>query len=190
MKIDYTNMPMGSSRVGFALRYIMNVFRTWVYFHFVWRNVRYKGFVRVMKGTSFASGAKISLGHNVQFGDYCNVSTDLIVGSNVLFAGRVCFVGKKDHQFNMPGQTIWSSKRDDSLPTIVEDDVWLGHGVTVVGPVRIGKGAVVAAGAVVTHDVPECEIWGGVPARKIKDRFAFESEKQVHLKFLTENNCL
>ena len=184
MKIDYTNKPIKSSRVGFVLRYLMNIVRSWIYFHLIWRNVKYKGFIRVMKGTSFASGFKVVLGHNVQFGDYCNVATDLIVGDNVLLAGRVCFVGKNDHQFNVPCKTIWSSERLQSGATIVGDDVWIGHGATVVGPVQIGRGSVVAAGAVVTKDIPECEIWGGVPAKKLGDRFKNLSEKQQHLNYL------
>jgi len=51
---------------------------------------------------------------------------------------------------------------------LIEDDVWLGSNVVVTDGVRIGKGAVVAAGAVVTDDVPENTIVGGVPARIIR----------------------
>jgi len=54
---------------------------------------------------------------------------------------------------------------------VVEDDVWIGHGATVLSGVRIGQGAVVAAGAVVTKDVPPYAIVGGVPAKIIKYRF-------------------
>ena len=166
----------------------MNCIRTWIYFHVIWRNVKYKGFVRVMKGTSFAPGTKILLGNNVQFGDYCNVATDLIVGNNVLMSGRVCFVGKKDHQFDVAGKTIWQSEHVTGTPTIVGNDVWLGHRVTVVGPIKIGDGSVVAAGAIVTCNVPACEVWGGIPAKKIKDRFSTEAEKQKHLAFLAKLN--
>jgi acetyltransferase-like isoleucine patch superfamily enzyme len=187
-KIDYHNMPVGANRINYAIRYIANVVRTWLWFHIKWPWVKYNGFVRIMKGTSFAAGMKIRLGHNVQFGPHCNVATDLVVGNNVLFAARVCFVGKYDHQFSTPCKTIWESERGKSNPTIIEDDVWLGHNVTVVGPVRIGMGAVVAAGAVVTKDIPACEIWGGVPARKIRDRFSSDEETQRHLTFLRDKN--
>ena len=51
----------------------------------------------------------------------------------------------------------------------------------MVGPVKIGTGSIVAAGALVTKDIPPCEIWGGVPAKKIKDRFNNESDMRKHL---------
>lgn len=184
MKIEYSNMRMGTSKTIFTIRYVLCILRSWYYFHFRFRNVKYNGFIRVMKGTSFAHGTKIQLGHNVQFGIDCNVSTDLVVGNNVLFASRVCFVGREDHVCNIPCQTIWDGEHKTGISTIIGDDVWLGHNVTVVGPVRIGNGAVVAAGAVVTKNIPECEIWGGVPARKIKDRFADEDGKIKHLNYL------
>lgn len=184
MKIDYSNMPLGANKLTFRLRYLMNLLRSWVLFHFIYRNVNSLGFTRVMKGTSFAPGTHIQLGHNVQFGDYCNVATDLQVGNYVLFSGRVCFVGRQDHQYDKAGKTIWQSEHICGIPTIVGNDVWLGHRVTVVGPVKIGDGSIVAAGAVVTTDIPPCEIWGGVPAHKLKDRFATVQEKQQHLDYL------
>ncbi|HXJ71426.1 MAG TPA: acetyltransferase, partial [Candidatus Dormibacteraeota bacterium] len=52
--------------------------------------------------------------------------------------------------------------------------------------VRIGRGAIVAAGAVVTREVPPYEIHAGVPARKIRDRFATETDRQLHDKMLDE----
>lgn len=182
-KIDYHNMASNDSRWKFAVRYILNQFRTWFYFNIRWPWVTYRGFVRIMKGTTFAH-FDIRIGHNVQFGDYCNISAPVYFGDNVLCAARVCFVGKNDHSFNVPGQTIWNGERCCDGVTIVGDDVWLGHRVTVVGPVSIGDGSIVAAGAVVTKDIPECEIWGGVPARKLADRFTTEEDKIRHLAML------
>lgn len=181
----FHNMANGDSKFKFVLKYFLNRVRTWWYFHFRWPWVKYHGFVRVMKGTSFAH-FPISLGNNVQFGDYCNISTPAIVGNNVLMAGRVCFVGKNDHSFNVPGQLIWNGVRGDNGTTVVEDDVWIGHRVTIVGPVTIGRGSIVAAGAVVTKDIPPCEIWGGVPARKLSNRFKDENDMKKHMEFLVE----
>lgn len=185
MRIDYSNMRMGSNKTTFALRYVLCSLRSWLYFTFKFRNVEYKGFIRVMKGTHFAPGAQIRLGHNVQFGMYCDVATDLTVGDNVLFAGKVCVVGKHDHTFNEVGKTIWQGNHEQGQPTVIGNDVWLGNGVTVVGPVKIGSGSIVAAGAVVTRNIPSCEIWGGVPARKIADRFTTNADKERHLKLIS-----
>lgn len=61
---------------------------------------------------------------------------------------------------------------------IVEDDVWVGRGTLILSGVRIGKGAIVAAGAVVTKDVPAFAIVGGNPARFIKWRFESKALRQ------------
>lgn len=57
---------------------------------------------------------------------------------------------------------------------IVEDDVWIGYGATILSGVHIGQGAVVAAAAVVTKDVPPYAVVGGVPAKILKYRFSKE----------------
>lgn len=190
MKIEYSNMPKGASKFSFLLRYLFNVLRTWWIFHIKFPWVQYKGFVRVMKGTRFAKGFKVKLGHNVQFGDYCNVSSPLVVGDYVLMAGRVCFIGKNDHTFNTPCQYIWNGPRGVSKSTIIENDVWIGHRATIMGPVHIGAGAIIAAGSVVTKDIPACEIWGGVPAKKIRNRFSTDEQKSNHLNFIGKNKTL
>ena len=81
----------------------------------------------------------------------------------------------------IPGKTIWSGERGDNGITIIEDDVWIGTAAIIMSGVTIGRGSIVAAGSVVTKDIPSCEIWGGVPARKIRDRFETEEEKKYHI---------
>jgi len=56
------------------------------------------------------------------------------------------------------------------IPIKIEDDVWVGTGAIITAGVTIHNHAVVGAGSVVTHDIPEYEIWAGVPAKKIGDR--------------------
>lgn len=51
---------------------------------------------------------------------------------------------------------------------IVEDDAWIGANATILGGVRIGKAAVIGAGAVVTRDIPSETVWAGVPARQLR----------------------
>jgi len=111
-------------------------------------------------------------------GGECHIGPKVELGRYVLFAPRVAIVGA-DHCFDQPGVPICFSGRPTLPRTVIEDDVWIGYGATVMAGVRIGRGAVVAAGAVVTHDIPPYEIWGGVPARKIRERFA-DRERQIH----------
>lgn len=187
MKIEYTNIPKGVSKPKFVINYLVNTLRTWYFFHLKFPWVKYNGFVRVMSHTRFAKNRNITLGNKVQFGKLCSVSTDVEIGNNVLIAARVCFVGKYDHETHIPGLAIWDSPRGTDEVTKVEDDVWIGHGSIILAGVRIGKGAVVAAGSLVTKSIPDCEIWGGVPARKIKDRFNSVEDKKQHLEFLNQS---
>jgi acetyltransferase-like isoleucine patch superfamily enzyme len=146
--------------------------------------VKYKGFVRVMKGTTFAKNMDIQIGDRVQFGLNCDITTNVHIGNNVLLASGVNIVGRRDHSFDEAGKTIWQCARGDNGLTIIEDDVWIGAHAIILSGVTVGKGSIVAAGSVVTKDIPPCEIWGGNPAKKLKDRFPSEEEKQKHLRFL------
>lgn len=186
MKIDFKNMPNGASKGSFVLRYLFNMLRTWYVFHLRYPWVKYQGFVRVMGGTHFAQHMDVVIGNNVQFGNGCNVASNVHFGDNVLMAGNVQFVGRHDHTFSTPGVTIWDGERGENGTTVVEDDVWLGASVIVISGVTIGRGSIVAAGSVVTGDIPPCEIWAGVPAKKVKDRFTCEADKVKHLAFLEE----
>jgi virginiamycin A acetyltransferase len=86
-------------------------------------------------------------------------------------------MGASTYPFTMFGGE-WAEKTLDvvtSMPsrgdTVVGNDVWFGHRSTVMPGVRIGDGAIIAAGAVVTADVPPYTIVGGNPARPIRQRF-------------------
>ena len=69
---------------------------------------------------------------------------------------------------------------------MIELDAWVGCGSVVMAGVRIGRGAIVAAGAVVTKDVAPYEIVGGVPARKISNRFATAAARETHDRMLAQ----
>jgi chloramphenicol O-acetyltransferase type B len=186
MHIDYSNMPNGISKTNFIIRYIFNLMRSWYIFHFKYPWVKYNGFVRVMKGTSFALNMDIKICNNVQFGEFCNIACNIHFGSNILIASRVCFIGRHDHSFSTPGKTIWEGERESNEITIIEDDVWIGTNSIILSGITIGKGSIVAAGSIVTKNIPPCEIWGGNPAKKIKERFSNEKEKEFHLLKLKE----
>ena len=57
---------------------------------------------------------------------------------------------------------------------MIGDDVWIGTNAIILNGTNIGDGSVIGAGSVVTKDIPCYEIWGGIPAKKIRDRFSNE----------------
>jgi len=186
MHITFSNIPIGYSRGHFIVNYIINVVRSWLVLSLKnARKVKYSGFVRIMHGTTFERKG-ITIGNNVQFGPNCKVMAKVEFHNNILMAGNVCFIGKNDHQFDVPCQTIWNGQRGVDNTTVVEDDVWIGHGAIILAGVIVGKGSIVAAGSVVTKNIPPCEIWGGNPARKIRNRFSCDEDKIKHVNFLCE----
>lgn len=106
----------------------------------------------------------------------------LFIGNYVSIAQDVIFILNGDHYVNHI--SIYPFKAKIICPTeneaiskgdiIIEDDVWIGYGSKILSGVRIGQGAVVAAGAVVTKDVEPYSIVGGVPAKLLKYRFNSE----------------
>jgi len=115
----------------------------------------------------------------VQFGPGCIVHCDAEIGNYVLIARNVAFVGRDDHRFDLPGVAMWDAPRGDKYMVTVGDDVWIGHGAIVLSGVNVGRGAIIAVGAVVTRDVAPYAIVGGNPTKFIKWRFT-ETEMSLH----------
>lgn len=92
------------------------------------------------------------------------------IGNYTMIANDVCIIGA-DHNFHQPGIPMVFAGREELHETIIGHDVWIGARAIIMVGVKIGNGAIVAAGAVVTKDVEPYAIYGGVPAKKIKDRF-------------------
>lgn len=112
----------------------------------------------------------------VDFGGNCG----LIIRNYVSIGQHVYFILNAEHHINNISTypfmvKILQKKRSESFGKgniIIDDDVWIGFGATIMSGVHIGQGAVVAAGAVVTKDIPPYAIVGGVPAKIIKYRFS------------------
>ena len=91
------------------------------------------------------------------------------------------------HHFMYRSEQYWEGAGDDesffdwrrSTPVEIGHDTWLGHGAIVLPGRRIGTGSVVGAGAVVTKDVPDYEIWAGNPAKLIRKRFPEDIAKRL-----------
>lgn len=71
-------------------------------------------------------------------------------------------------------------------PTFVGRDVWIGVNCTIMAGVSIGDGAIIAAGSVVTTDVPAFEVHGGVPNRRIGQRFEADMDRLKHREYLAQ----
>lgn len=90
----------------------------------------------------------------------------ITIGENVVFASNVkIWTEQHDHR-----DPWFRCETQEHKPVIIDDRAWIGSSVTILHSVHIGEGAVVAAGAVVTHDVPPYTIVAGIPAKKIGDR--------------------
>lgn len=116
--------------------------------------------VDIGRGVKFSRS--IYLGDNSSIGDHTHINGRVIIGKNVMMAAN-CALIASSHNFrrldipmNQQGENhgcIW-----------IEDDVWIGYGAIILEGVHIRQGSIIAAGAVVTKDVEEYSIVGGVPA--------------------------
>lgn len=124
----------------------------------------------------------------LQIGSYCSIGPDCVflLGGN--HHGNTMSTYPFRTMFHMTDYEAWTKGK-----IVLEDDVWLGQGVTILSGVRIGKGACVAAGSVVCADVPPYAIVGGVPARVLRYRFSqeiIEKLLQVDMNKLTREQIL
>lgn len=110
------------------------------------------------------------MGDYSSIGAYCVLPNNIKIGKYVMMAPEVHIVSD-NHNFdeiNIP--MCFQGSNTDHDPPIIEDDCWIGIRVIVTPGKRIGGGSIVAAGAVVTHNVEPFSIVGGNPAKLIRKR--------------------
>lgn len=155
---------------------------------------------RLMHDSTFGAFSYIIDGYiySTDVGRYCSIARNVNIGqgnhvmnwlSTHPFQYEVDFKYKNgsDFIFSYEYKSFSVSKENRKFAldairkgrTVIENDVWIGHGVTVTAGVHIGNGAIIAAGAVVTKDVPPYAIVGGVPAKIIKYRFNKETIERL-----------
>ncbi|MBL8324399.1 MAG: hypothetical protein JNJ89_05510 [Rubrivivax sp.] len=132
---------------------------------------------------------------SIEIGDHCYLGHEVVIETNcrigrfVIMANRVALVGRRDHDFRAPGVPVrfghWVGSLKSPSPfrgegVEIDEDVWVGFGAVLLSGVRIGRGAIVAAGSVVKNDVPPYTIVGGNPAVPIGRRFKTEEEIARH----------
>jgi acetyltransferase-like isoleucine patch superfamily enzyme len=107
-------------------------------------------------------------------GPHAVVPRGVEIGKYVMIGPELLITGN-DHRFDQPGTAVIFSGRPTPKICVIEDDVWGGARVTILIGVTVGRGAIIAAGAVVAKDVPPYTIVGGVPAKPIRMRFTDEA---------------
>jgi maltose O-acetyltransferase len=120
--------------------------------------------------------------HNIEVGDDVAIgegsmmlcsNSKIILGNKVMLGPRVVIVAG-NHNTSVVGRFMFDvhEKRPlDDVDVVIEDDVWIGAGTIILKGVKVCRGAIVAAGSVVSHTVPPYAVVGGVPARLIGRRF-------------------
>lgn len=151
----------------------------------------FHGYNRLGKHTSFTG----ELGLGSYIGENCHINAGIgrfcSIGNNVCTVSGTHPADKfvstcpsfystgKQNNLSFVQHTIFNehvyADTDKQLPVLIGNDVWVGFGATILPGVRIADGAIIAAGAVVTKDVPPYSIVGGVPAKPIRMRFESET---------------
>ncbi len=118
----------------------------------------------------YASGGTIRIGDNCRIhGASFHARGDITIGEHCLIAANTIIMDSNGHKVVPRNGKKRTESRDRPKPVIVGDDVWIGIGVLILPGVKIGNGAVIAACSVVSANVPNNCIAGGVPAKIIKE---------------------
>ncbi len=149
---------------------------SWLNKYFIKRRLK-KKFPKVVFGSNIWI-EDIELIDNLTFSDYAYIGSDaiwslrgkLIIGNNVIFGPR-SILWPYNHNYESMNYIPYGYKQEDVIKSIIiKDNVWFGMNVTLLAGVTIEEGAIIAAHAVVTKNVPKGAIVAGNPAKIIKYR--------------------
>jgi len=150
--------------------------------------------VYIPPDATFVAPENISIGSDVQLGSgvfISAVNTVVSIGTKVMFGPQVAIVAG-NHNTSVVGRFMYDVKEKrprDDLPVVIEDDAWIGLRSVILRGVTVGRGSIVAAGSVVTRDVPAYGIVAGVPAAVTSFRFSpaeiAAHEEQLYGRVLT-----
>lgn len=125
-------------------------------------------------GSGTNIGALSHIGRDVTIGEQCRIQGSVYVADKCVIGNNV-FIG--------PNATLTNDRHPPSggkwKPVMVEDGVVIGANATIVAGVRLNTGCVIAAGAVVTTDIPASQVWGGVPAKLLMTREEYNSRRDL-----------
>jgi len=124
----------------------------------------------------------LKVGHFVRLGSGVHVTYPTVIGDLCMLAEDVHFIGN-DHGFDeigVPMRIAWPKHDTRNVVTIVESDVWIGQRAIIFAGVKIARGSIIAAGSIVTRDVPPYTIVAGVPAKQLRRRFETKADEREH----------
>lgn len=121
-------------------------------------------------------------------GPGCIIYPHTVIGDYTLIANDVMIIGG-DHNYKKVGVPLPFSGRDEIKETIIGKDVWIGARVIIMRGAKIGNGAIIAAGSIVTKDVEPYTIVAGVPAKVIGERFSGK-DIEIHEKMLNSETTI
>ncbi|KAF0803378.1 galactoside O-acetyltransferase [Alcanivorax xiamenensis] len=133
------------------------------------KDISFLGLPKLSYDTRFVRGRRVTVGYRFFCGRNCHIAAPAQIGDDVMFAGDVALVGG-DHKFDEVSVPMNAAGRDVMKDIIIEDDVWVGFRAVILHGVHIGKGAVIAAGSIVTKNVDSYSIVAGNPAKHIRYR--------------------
>ncbi len=152
------------------LKYVLHLYRqsnAWFWTAYIKKRCgSYTGLIRVNYKSQI--GGNVHLGNNVHFnGMTISPGGKVTIGDN-FHSGTECLIITQNH--NYEGTALPYDHTFICKDVVIEDNVWLGSRVIILGGVTIGEGAIIQAGAVVVSNIPPCSIAGGSPAKVFRYR--------------------
>ena len=131
--------------------------------------------IYIGRNCTITSFKGLDLEGDIYIGKNVTIEVDGIIGSKTLIANNVGIIGKNDHDSSNLEIPIFDAitVREDlslSLHTKIGRGVWVGYGAIILSGISIGDNAIIAAGSVVTKDVPSAVVVAGNPAKIVKER--------------------
>ena len=180
------------------------IYKLWMLVRSVWNRL----IAQPVKKSALAKhGKKVTLGvgvrmygpENIMLGDDVSIGeratimctrAKVKIGDHVMLGPNVTII-TGGHRTDLIGRYMTTVTNEEKRPeddrdVIFEGDNWIGANATILRGVTVGQGAIIAAGAVVTKDVTPFSVWGGIPARCIKQRFTTD-EISKHITLLNDN---
>lgn len=180
------------------IQYLKHLRDLW-YKHVIWKRYKIGRNFHCGRGTFLWAKDRLEIGDNFYLGKYSSIETNCVIGHNVIIANHVGIVGRYDHNYQQIGVPVrlamqihdsdYDWKGSGKL-TIIGDDVWIGYGAIIMSGVHIASGSIIAAGSVVTKDTEPYSINGGVPARKMSNRFNNMEDMNRHIELLYGSDIL